>query len=225
MSSTLASQVEEFINEAGRVPRTDVYRRFDLVGKRFVDQALVELGEGGRVVVGASDVAPVRKSRRLTEVAVFGDGAEGLTEESIAEPAESGKGWEMCLPDRLVRLLRAGGQMHLSCIAAALKPPARRKDVASALSRLKARGVVANPAHGRWEVLNADKPLHGPAMRNGILAVFEPGKVLSRADLAVLLPQYKGQSLSTELCRLVKAGRLVNKRATGYWLPDTAAEQ
>lgn len=208
MGSTLSIQVEEFINEAGKVPRVQVYRRFELVGKRFVDQALEELAQSRRLVVGASDVAPVRDNRRPAAVQAAGQ----LATHQDDEPP---------LPERLVALLQAQGTMSLASIMAALDPPAEKKHISTALGRLKARDIVGRVSRGQWALVDPDRGL--PIIKNQIIAVFEPGVMLTRAEIGARIPTMKPNSLSTELCRLVRVGRLAHRRCHGYWLPGTVS--
>lgn len=208
MGSTLSIQVEEFINQAGKVPRVQLYRRFELVGKRFVDQALEELAQSRRLVVGASDVAPVRDNRRP---AVFA-AAWQLATHQDDEPR---------LPERVVALLQARGTMSLTAILAALDPPAEKKHISTVMGRLKARGIAGRVCRGQWALVDPGRGL--PIIKNQIIAVFEPGVMLSRAEIGSRIPTMKPNSLSTELCRLVRAGRLAHRRCHGYWLPGTVS--
>ncbi len=59
--SLIADDIESYVNEAGKVQRSAVYSKFDLVSKRAIDSALESLAQSRRLVVGASDIAPIRR--------------------------------------------------------------------------------------------------------------------------------------------------------------------
>lgn len=228
MASTLSIQVEEFINEAGKVPRVQVYRRFELVGKRFVDQALEELAQSRRLVVGATEVAPVRSALRAAERAVFGESAthEYATTESEVERARRGRPRPaQTLPQRVSEALRSGEAMSVRDLLSAVNaegPRVSDRDLRKVLTRMKGRDVE-NPSWGRWVLLSAEVNQPGVSLPKRLMALFKPGVVLSRPEIRAMMPDANDGSVSAALTELVAARKLCNRRCHGYWLPGTVS--
>lgn len=229
MSSTLASQVEEFVNGAGKVNRTVVYAQFELVGKRYIDRALTELAERARLVVGAAEVAPVRAAPRAAQLAVFGESATheyAMTESAVERDRRRQPRATQTLPERLLDAMQHGETMTVRDIVAAVQdsgPRVSEADVRKTLSKMKGR-EVDNPSWGRWALSSAAVNRRGVSLPRRLMALFSPGARLTRAEIRALLPDANDGSVSAALADLVAAGNLRNERCRGYWLPGTVHE-
>lgn len=229
MTTTLKDEIETLINRSGKMSRTRLYCQFELVAKRAIDNALEDLARTNRIVLGASEVAPVRASRREAAVAVFGESATYAYSASQAEldrERERRARPERTLPDRLLEALKGGEAMTVRELQDALVltgPRVPEREVRKALSRLKGNGVD-NPSWGRWILDSAALNQRGVSLRKRLLAIFEPGVMLSRPQIRERLKDANDGSVSDALAGLVADGKLCNKRARGYWLPEHIEE-
>ena len=157
MNSTLASQVEEFVNGAGKVNRTVVYAQFELVGKRYIDRALTELAERARLVVGVTDVASVRQARRAEPAQPVKppprvEKPVSLEDEIRArrQQAKEALGGPT-LRQAILAQFEPGRVMTADLIIAKLGKVWSEKSIRTEMSVMKSKRLLANrPCHGWW---------------------------------------------------------------------------
>lgn len=227
MTLTLRDEVEQIINQRGKMTRTALYCQFELVAKRALDSALEDLARTHRIVLGATEVAPVRAAKRMAEKFVFGDSATDAygqallkAEQLAAEERQRQARLEPTLPERICTALRHGSmtvrELHQAVEAAG--SPVKEVDIRKALSRMKGRSVD-NPSWGRWAL--AESPINQPgtSLPRRVLALFAPGVRLSREQIRAELSDANDGSVSAALSDLVTSGKLRNQRCKGYWLP------
>lgn len=210
MGSTLSIQVEEFINEAGKVPRVQVYRRFELVGKRFVDQAIEELAQSRRLVVGVADVAPIK-----AQAAEAGE-PKKRKRKIRAKPEK-----RRTIADDVLAVLAAGQRYTREEIAQRL--PERSEGVVDrVLGRMVRRGqLYREPYKGYW--LPCGEPPESRQPKDRVLAAFRPGEVLQSREVNARLPDLGRSTIGKALAALCRDNRVCTARLRGYWLPGTVS--
>lgn len=232
MTATLKEEVEQIINARGKMTRTAVYAQFELVAKRALDAALEDLARTHRIVLGATEVAPVRAAKRMAEKFVFGDSATDAygaallkADQLAAEERQRQARLEPTLPERICTALRRGSMTvrELHQAVEAEGSPVKEVDIRKALSRMKGRSVD-NPSWGRWALSETPVNQPGTSLPRRLLALFRPGVRLSREHIRAQLADANDGSVSSALSELVSTGKLRNQRCKGYWLPGEEEE-
>lgn len=214
MSSTLASQVEEFINGVGKVPRSAVYGRFDLVAKRAIDTALEGLGTARRLVVGAADVAPLRQARPAVEP-MLDTPAAPLPEPKARSPQQG----KRTTRDDILELFEPGRRVARREVYERLSHRSARF-VDETLRRLSDEGVLTREAYRGYWLAEGPTP---PSIfaRDRVLAVFRPGERLHLRDVKARVPGMNRNTVQRSLADLRGEGRICSVAYRGYWLPES----
>lgn len=155
--SAIADDIESFVNETGKVPRSAVYGRFELVTKRVIDQALERLARSHRLVVGATDVAPVRQARRAepakpVEPPSRVEKPVSLEDEIRArrQQAKEALGGPT-LRQAILAQFEPGRVMTADLIIAKLGKVWSAKSIRTEMSVMKSKRLLANrQCHGWW---------------------------------------------------------------------------
>ncbi len=171
--SAIAEDIESFVNETGKVPRSAVYGRFELVTKRVIDQALERLAQSHRLVVGATDVAPVRQARRAEPAAVSApppppppkvEAPVSFEDEMRARVLEAKIALGgPTLRQAILAQFEPGRVMTADLIIAKLGKVWSEKSIRTEMSVMKSKRLLANrQCHGWWLPGTVVEGTHAP---------------------------------------------------------------
>lgn len=211
MGNTLASQVEQYINGIGKVPRSAVYGRFDLVAKRAIDRALDDLGQSRRLVVGPSEVAPVRSACADAEL------PKKRIRKSRAKPASERR---RTFRDDVLALMTPGQRFTREDLTQPF-PWRSLGAMDQMLARMVERGELVRETYKGYWLPDQVTPPDARLARNRVLAAFQPGEILNLRDVKERLPDLGRSTIGKALAALCRDGRMRAARLRGYWLAGT----
>lgn len=198
MKRQLKAEVLALVESRGKMSRVAVFAHFELVARRFIEQAIAELAEARQLDVTATEVWTARARRAA---AAKPRGVPGQT-----------------VSDRIRALFPPGVERCASEVFVAI-PDVEAKDLRKVMSSLKGRGELENPSKGVWR--RAPPRVEKKSVKQQMLDVFEPGKVLTREQVRMALPGCSEDAVTYWLYHLKRDGKLDCLKCRGYWLPGT----
>jgi len=232
MTLTLRDEVEQIINQRGKMTRTALYCQFELVAKRALDSALEDLARTHRIVLGATEVAPVRAAKRDAQRQVFGvsvDDHASLNPDKQPRRAR----WvlecrtEPTIRERIIAALDGGTVLSVRELTERLNQtgiPLTGKVVRGTLSRMNTADEVKSPAWGKWTLKASAEAMRGATIPRRLLALFQPGVMLSRQEIRERMGDANNGTVSAALHDLVQGGKLLIRPGRGYMLPTAIQE-
>jgi len=226
MTLTLRDEVEQIINQRGKMTRTALYCQFELVAKRALDSALEDLARTHRIVLGATEVAPVRAAKRDAQRQVFGvsvDDHASLNPDKQVRECRT----EPTIRERIIAALDGGTVLSVRELTERLNQtgiPLTGKVVRGTLSRMNTADEVKSPAWGKWTLKASAEAMRGATIPRRLLALFQPGVMLSRQEIRERMGDANNGTVSAALRDLVQGGKLLIRPGRGYMLPTAIQE-
>lgn len=226
MTLTLRDEVEQIINQRGKMTRTALYCQFELVAKRALDSALEDLARTHRIVLGATEVAPVRAAKRDAQRQVFGvsvDDHASLNPDKQVRECRT----EPTIRERIIAALDGGTVLSVRELTERLNQtgsPLTGKVVRGTLSRMNTADEVKSPAWGKWTLKASAEAMRGATIPRRLLALFQPGVMLSRQEIRERMGDANNGTVSVALHDLVQGGKLLIRPGRGYMLPTAIQE-
>ncbi len=226
MTLTLRDEVEQIINQRGKMTRTALYCQFELVAKRALDSALEDLARTHRIVLGATEVAPVRAAKRDAQRQVFGvsvDDHASLNPDKQVRECRT----EPTIRERIIAALDGGTVLSVRELTERLNQtgiPLTGKVVRGTLSRMNTADEVKSPAWGKWTLKASAEAMRGATIPRRLLALFQPGVMLSRQEIRERMGDANNGTVSAALHDLVQGGKLLIRPDRGYMLPTAIQE-